>query len=347
VVRNAPAGTCRLGIEHVSGPPPKAGEWLELRWFNDRGTDSLLGCLYGGVIPPGRMGAELRNSRGARVLEWVRVMAASRDVLVIRQPLRIDARPQWRPTLVRAPFVQEVGIEGLTIEFPRTEYPGHLRERGYNGIYMAGVVNGWVRDVRTVNADSGIFVNRCRYVTVSDVTISGRKMHHCLSMSWSADCLCTRWRIEAPHVHGTTISWCAHGNVYSDGWARSLAMDAHRAASFQNLHTNIVIEHGSGGRPEPFRSGGGAGRGPHAAKQNVYWNIEYRFATASRRPLHITGHKEWPHGIFVGWWGNRPLRFEAVEGLRQQVVQLNRHPVIEDLHRFQRGRRPKRAAGSS
>ena len=109
-----------------------------------------------------------------------------------------------------------------------------------------------------------------------------------------------------------------------------------RAASFMNLHTAIVIDHGDRVW-NPFRSGGSRPRGPHAAKSNVYWNIENRFSGAGS--ARIGGHGEWPLGVFCGWHGNRPLRFDPVPGMKQQVLELNKKPAIEDLHRHQRSAR--------
>ena len=107
------------------------------------------------------------------------------------------------------------------------------------------MINGWVRDIHFVNSDSGIFVNSGRYVTVSDILIQGKKLHHAISASWSADCLFTRWRIEAEHVHGTTISWAAHGNVFSHGYGKSL----HSPPYISN-----VVPSFPGEWPDAFRS---------------------------------------------------------------------------------------------
>ncbi len=325
------AGSSRLGTEGTL--PVREGEWLLLSWFNDTGKDTLLDHLYGGVIPKKKMGTELQESTSARVREWIQVRSVEEGGIRIGQPLRIDIRPEWNVTLSRAPFLEECGLEGVTFEFPESPWLGHLKQRGYNGISLGNVINGWVRDIHLVNSDSGIFVNSGRYVTVSDILIQGKKMHHALSASWSADCLFTRWRIEADHVHGTTISWSAHGNVFSHGYGKSLAMDSHRAASFQNLHTAIVIEQGEKYR-NPFSSGGKYSRGPHAAKQNVYWNIELRFPQGDS-PVKIGPVKDWPFGFFVGWHGNRTIEMKPMKTLRQVVRELNRTPAIRDLHQVQ------------
>ena len=326
------AGSSLLNVEGTL--PVQKGEWLLLSWFNDKGKDTLLDHLYGGVIPQKKMGKELQDSTSARVREWIQVISVEEGSIQIAQPLRIDIRPEWKVTMSRAPHLKEVGIEGVTFEFPPSPWLGHLKQRGYNGISLGNVINGWVRDIHLINSDSGIFVNSGRYVTVSDILIQGKKLHHAISASWSADCLFTRWRIEADHVHGTTISWAAHGNVFSHGYGKSLAMDSHRAASFQNLHTAIVIEQGKKYR-NPFASGGKYSRGPHAAKQNVYWNIELRFPEGGD-PVKVGPVKEWPLGIFVGWHANRPLEMKPASGLRQMIRELNRVPEIRDLHKAQK-----------
>lgn len=335
ITRTASAGATSLPVEfRPEVDRPKAGEWIEILWYNDTRKDTLLDHLFGGVIPRARMGKELQEARGARVKEWARIEAIEEGAIRIAQPLRIDARPEWGCDLVRRPHVEEVGVEGLTFEFPKTAYPGHLKEKGYNAIEIQSAIDCWVRDIRTIHADSGVFVNSSKHVTVEGVVLQGKGMHHPLSISWSSDCLVTRWRIEAPHVHGTTLSWAAHGNVFSEGYGRSLAMDCHRAAPFDNLHTAIVIEHEKG-KPRPFRSGGSGPRGPHSGRRNVYWNIEIRFPEGVEGPVAIGGHDEWPLGVFVGWRGSRPLQFRPVERLRQRVLDLNREPKPANLHEQQ------------
>lgn len=313
---------------------PKPGEWLELQWFNDTGKDTLLDHLYGGVIPRKRMGKELQASTRARVVEWVQVTKAAGADLTLALPPTLPLRAAWKPRLVRRGTIREVGIEGLSFAFKKARYPGHLKEKGYNAISLRDGIDCWIRDVRTLNADSGIFVNRSRRVTVSDVVIRGRRMHHCLSASWSSHCLFTRWRIEAPHRHGTTISWSAHRNVFSHGWARRLGMDSHRAASFENLHSQITIDW-AGEVGNPFRSGGSWPRGPHSARKNVYWNMVYE-APPGTKPVRVFGHWEWPRGIFAGWRGNRRLSFPPLRKLKQRVLFLNQAPPVPDLHAHQR-----------
>ena len=355
-----PAGNetvvARIGIDVEEGsrrlpltPEPLAapiepGQWLQLQWFNDPGHDTLLSWLHGDVIPRDRLGSELRASEDVRVRSWVRVVAVDADGIEIDPPLALPIRSAWSVRLVRRPHLREVGVRGLCIEFPRTEHPGHLKELGYNAIAGIALIDGWIKDVRIVNADSGIILGGCHRVSIQGVQVTGRTMHHVVSLSWSSDCLVTDWVFEAPQVHGTTISWSSHGNVFSRGRGRELAMDAHRAASFRNLHTDIEIVQGPKPK-QPLRSGGKYGRGPHAARENVYWNIRQVFEIPSEEPFTVTGLQEWPMATFAGWSGEgRPVVMNASEDLEHNVMWPGRVPLAPDLHRRQVDRR-RAAAG--
>jgi len=320
---------------------PEAGVWYELTQKNDS-KDTLLDWLYGGTVPREKMGDELRRRLGHNLRAWVEVIGVDGDRVTLRDPLPFPVRPEWTARFARRTAVREVGVEGLAIVFPKTPYPGHLKERGYNALQFSDAIDCWVRDVRITHADSGVFVARSRRVTVSDVTLEGRTMHHALAASWASDCLFTRWRIDAPHRHGTTISWSAHGNVFSKGVGRELALDAHRATPFRNLHTEIEILHGQQSL-QPLRSGGGAERGPHAARENVYWNVVHRFPVDGKgegddEPFVVQGLDEWPLAIFAGWRGDRRIELPISAELHQSVLFDNAEPDVSDLHLAQRAR---------
>ena len=316
------------------------------------------------------MGKELRESSAARVRTWVQVVswmpggprerqeelkdeepglpprdplargdepalsgltpAGPHGTLTIEAPLRLDLRPEWSPTLTRRPSIREVGIEGLSFRFPETAYPGHLKERGYNGIQLSRAIDCWVRDVATTNADSGLFLSHSKRVTASGLHLAGRYMHHPISLSWSTDCLVEDWVIDARHRHGTTLSWSAHGNVLRRGEGLELALDCHRAAPFENLHEDLVVRFP--GKPtQPLRSGGSSPRGPHAGRGNVYRNVELRFEEPGHR-LVVRGQDEWPGALFDGWRAvGGELAFEPAPGIGQRVEGLGGGQQADDL----------------
>ncbi len=60
----------------------------------------------------------------------VRVVRVDAERITLDRPLRIDARPEWQAVLHHyRPIVEEVGIENLTLEFPRVPKKKHLRGR--------------------------------------------------------------------------------------------------------------------------------------------------------------------------------------------------------------------------
>lgn len=344
IEKAAKAGIRTFSVKALTKERPKKGEWLELQWHNDKGQDTFLNHVYGGFIPKKRMGEELQKATGPRVREWIQVSEVSGDQWTFTRPLLLDVRPEWRPTLVRCSSIQEVGVEGLSIEFPKTKYPGHLKESGYNGLAMSLAINCWIDDFKVIQGDSGVFMNSCAYVTATNLTMTGRTMHHPISLSWTSHCLVRHWRIQAPHRHGTTLSWGAHGNVLSDGWGKNLAMDCHRALPFLNLHTQIVSEQNGESRVNPLRSGGSAPRGPHSGKGNIYWNLELKFQKNAPKTVRVSGHSQWPGGVFYSWRGNRKLDFRAVKGQGQRFPLLNKTPEIPNLYDAQvlKARRQKK-----
>jgi hypothetical protein len=69
---------------------------------------------------------------------------------------------QWSPRL------NNIGIEGLSFEFSDAgRYPGHFNELGYNALSLRSTANSWIRDIQTLNADFGIELDGCYFITVS------------------------------------------------------------------------------------------------------------------------------------------------------------------------------------
>jgi hypothetical protein len=328
------AGSVVLPIKVADGrSPPCPGEWLQLAWYNDTGADTLIDHLHGSISYPEAMTRELRERTDARVTEWVHVESFADGQMRVSTPLGLELRPEWAPMLTRLPHVRESGIEGLAFLFPKTKRQPHLKEKGYNAITLSRAIDCWVRDVVVDNGDSGIIIENSRQVTVDGAVLSGKGMHHPLLLSRSTDCLVTNWRIDAPHRHGTTLTWGAHRNVYSHGWGRDLAMDCHRANSFENLHTQIEIEV-TGDLRQPLHSGGSYGRGPHSGRRNIYWNIAFQFLDPED-PIEITGLAEWPRGVFVGWHGNHAIRLRSEDRYAQTIADRNKRPAIVNLHEHQ------------
>lgn len=214
-------------------------------------------------------------------LNWpVQVSAVEDNVLQLKQPLRVDARLEWTPTIYSAPYLQEVGIEDLHIEFVETTYAGHLDEPGYNGIYFAvGVVNSWVQNVKLTHADTAIGLDdRSKWITVRDIVLEGRYGHHGIDVSHSADCLFEDIQVNAEYRHTFSIEHRATGNVLSRAKSDlEFTIDHHRDGAFENLFTELEA-------PVSHYHGGNFCAGWPAGARETFWN------NTAPMPIPYWGH---------------------------------------------------------
>ncbi len=205
------------------------------------------------------------------------------------RPLRTDVRLNWQPTLYSATSsVEEVGIEGLSFEYPETPYGGHFTELGYNAIATSGTRNCWIRNIRVHNSDSGFFISSVN-TTISKILFQSDRRpeasrtatgHHGVTLG-GQDNLLTQFDFRTRFMHDITVTNGSSGNVAAVGRGIDICFDHHRYAPRANLFTAIDL--GTGSRM--FQSGGGAKLGRHSAAWETFWGLE------SEKP------QKWP----VGW----------------------------------------------
>jgi len=248
-------------------------------YLRDDKKKSLLSHLYSG--DPGDTGKIRAASH--KVSLPCRVVSAARERLTIDRFLPLDVQLAWAPQVRQfAPMVTECGIEDVCFLFPKRQYKGHFTELGYNAIAFSGVVNCWARNIRIVNADSGIFVHG-RFCTVRNVSLEidgaqtgrgGVFGHHGVTLGGS-DNLLTRFDIRMRFIHDITVSrsW---GNVASNGRGVDLCFDHHKRAPFANLFTNLDI--GAGTRM--WRCGGGRSLGRNCGAFGTFWGIRAKKSQA-------------------------------------------------------------------
>jgi len=92
---------------------------------------------------------------------------------------------------------QQVGIEGLTIEFPLTPCRGVGSEAGFNAVYFWSTAHCWVKNVAIINADLGVAMDGTYFCTVSH--------HHLLAIMTCGTC----HTAAAPAVHDAGPCCCA------------------------------------------------------------------------------------------------------------------------------------------
>lgn len=261
-------GTRELTVENASRL--KVGQTVEV-FQTDTADNTLAKHLY--MDDAGDISQLKGKTRTSLV---TRITAIEGNQVKIQRWLRCDLRPEWKPVL-RAfePTVHDSGVEDLTMEFPVTPYEGHFTERGFNPLAFNGVAHCWGRRLKFINPDSGPMVSGA-FNTVSDVVsesvrppdTGGQQGHHGIYMSGMGDHLFTRFDLRMRFVHDISVSQCA-GVVVSEGRGEDLCFDHHKRAPYEILFTDIDIGKGT----RPWKSGGGAGLGKHAAARVTFWNV--------------------------------------------------------------------------
>jgi hypothetical protein len=266
VVANASRGDTTLALSDTAGI--RVGQWVRLQQTDVNGD--LIDRLHADLMQSGA------DNIGDRWEFHTRVTAVSSGGIEIERALPVDVDTAWSPTVYQfAPSLSEVGVEHLTLRFPLTPYPGHFNEQGYNAIHFHRVVNSWVREVTIANADYGVNVTNCFFVTVAGVRLetSGSRGaivgHHGLNNGHGGDNLFVGFDIRATFQHDLTNEWYATGVVFTKGRGVDLRMDHHRAAPYATLWAELD----TGAGTQAFSSGGRADRGPHTAAYDTLWNV--------------------------------------------------------------------------
>jgi hypothetical protein len=264
VIARAARGTPSLQVSSTAAIT--VGQWVHVEETDVSGT--LTRRLHADLVEGGR-----GNIGDKQVDHYTRVKAVGAGAIELERPLTVDVEARWSPrVLAFSPRTAEVGVQHLTIRFPESAYGGHFKEAGYNAIELAGVFNSWIRDVRIVNADYGVNLNRSHFITVQDVVIDaahGRSGHHALNNSHGGDNLFIGFDLRTAFVHDLTNEWYGTGVVFTRGKGLDLSLDHHRAAPYLTLWTEIDVGRGT----RVWKSGGAGNRGPHTAAYDTVWNV--------------------------------------------------------------------------
>lgn len=321
IVERASRGDRSVVVAGTVGIEP--GQMVRLVQFENDGSLSL--HLHDGHPLNGRC---LVDRPGQEIVDWaLEVERVEGRRLHFGRPLRLDVRPEWGAEIRSfTPTLQEVGVERLTIEFPPTEYNGHHKEPGYNGILFKNVYNGWVRDVAVVNFDAGIHFWYSRYTTGDGILLTGRAGHYGLNLGGCQDCLMTRFVLENSSVHDLSTSNLGNGSVFSRGRGPLINFDHHRGAAYENLFSDIDI--GRAWRNRRVWRCSGTRTGHYTAARETFWNLTPK---VKRRWL-----PRWPAINVIGHIrGDETAQADEVDGWIEPVKSLG----PRDLHAAQLARR--------
>lgn len=321
----------------------EVGDRLRIEWYNTEGRrGSLLEHLY--MSKAVKIGSRhWENPERALIFQDVTITALDGTTVTIKEPLLHDLQPDWHTALTETELLAEVGIEGLRIEFPETLYRRHHLEAGYNAIYLTSVTHSWVRDVRIVNADSGILSDDASQVTIEDVRVSGRPMHYGIHLGRVSGMLAKHLEIGARAEHPLSFNTYAKASVFTGvDILLDARLDQHRGSNHQNLFDDIRIVAASD-QAQIFKHGGASYWRPTHGAFNTLWNIQMEFTSEvpDGETIELKGEDEGPHARIVGFSANRPMTFEY--GPDAYVEGVNRSGIsVPSLYEYQLRRRLKR-----
>lgn len=284
LLRPADRGDRDVFCDAADAASLKAGQWVFLRWKNTY-DHSLLNEIAGVSdfpwVPVPEFRVNGKNLLSLKAWRWpVQIEKVEGGRVRLKQPLRLPVRPEWETAFQEmGSFVEDVGVEDLTLEMKRHPFEQHNSPAGYSGysgIYFNKVINGWVRNVRFLNTDNAFIGSAIKSVTVRDIEIDGaprpdaggNKPHHgTVLRAGSHDNLISNFVIRTPVVHGINVEGLSSGNVWRLGLMEHGTFDSHRRMPFDMIRTSIRV-HNDG---EP---GGAKEAGPANGVRVVHWNVQ-------------------------------------------------------------------------
>ena len=325
------------------------GDVLQIHWHNRAGPDGpLIRELYGDTEEEiGSRHWELPDRPLVRQATQVERIDGNR--VTISDPLLHPINDALPAYFASWDHLSNVGIQDLALTFPENPFFGHHNEAGYNGIYFAGVHDGWIRNVTVTNSDSGILTDDLANVTIANVLTKGDHMaHYSVHIGNVHNVLVDGLTVENPTIHALSFNTQATKSVYKDAvvWSRP-SLDQHAGANHQNLYDNVTVHltpdrKAKDGSPlfDLYKAGGAGYWKPGHARYNTTWNLNVLIdgGVAPDQPVTIFAGSEGPDARIIGMHGNRPLRLDHTPD--PHVEWLNR-PVANapSLYEYQRQKR--------
>lgn len=324
----------------------KAGDALQIQWFNRDGEDgALLREIYGDTdLAIGSHHWTFPDRPLVR--QTTRIVAIQGDRVEIGDPLLHNISQSAPAQFSEWQHLEQVGLEDFSITFPESPYFGHHLERGYNGIYVTSVIDGWVRDVRFRNADSGILTYNSANLTIENIRSEGdRPAHYAVHLGNVHNVLVSDLVVENPAVHSLTFNTQSTKSVYRNATVLNASvLDQHAGANHQNLFDNVTLHINAERRNgRPFYNvwdGSGAGYWqPGHGRFNTTWNLNVIVESGASREetVKLDGLAEGPEAFIMGVQGNR--NFEVDYRPAPKVLSVNEAPPVRSLYDWQLAQR--------
>lgn len=328
----------------------KVGDVVQIRWFNREGRDGpLLDALYGPQRQRLNVGAHhWQFPERPLIYQTTQITALDGNRVTIADPLLHDIDRRLRADVASWEHLSEVGIEDIALVFPEGGSFGHHQEEGYNGVFFTGVFNGWIRNLRVKDGDSGVLTGNSANLTLSDIVIEGKRpAHYAVHIGNVHNVLVRDLTVFNPVIHTFSINTQATRNVFlrATAWQEPV-IDQHAGANHQNLFDNLTVHVRA--RPDkqgkpwyPIWNGSGAGYWePGHGRYNTTWNLRVvvEGGAAPGESVRLAGEDEGPDARLVGISGNREFSVDYRPGA--YLAGLNQRPWrVASLYEYQLAQR--------
>lgn len=306
------AGTQTITIDGTQNL--KVGDVIELQWLNRQGEGGpLLKEMYGDTEV--KIGSHHWTfAERPLVRQKTKILAVEGSIVKISDPLLHTISADIPAQFAKWDHMTNVGIEDIRITFPDSPSFGHHMERGYNGIYITSVFDGWIRDVNFHNADTGVLSYNSANLTISDIETTGnRRAHYSVHAGNVHNVLVKNLRVNAPTIHSLSLNTQSTKCVFQNAVVTKIpVLDQHAGANHQNLFDNITMyvdaRRDEDGAYFPIWDGSGAGYWqPGHGRYSTTWNLKVNVRSGADRDEKVTlrGLAEGPDARLVGISGNR------------------------------------------
>lgn len=295
----------------------KVGDVLRVEWFATEGKDSaILKSLYGDTDLP--IGSHHWTSPDrAVVAQSTRITAIKGRRVTLGDPLLHDVRTDQPVVLSEWKHLTNVGIQNLRLQFPESPSFGHHLEQGYNGIYMTGVFDGWIRNLTIDRSDSGILTDNAANLTIADIVTSGdRRAHYSVHVGAAHNVLVKDLTVENPVIHPLSVNTRSTRAVFLRAQVkRDAVIDQHSGSNHQNLFDQITMWVAPARKKDEWQYrlwvGGGASYWkPGHGLFNTVWNARLVMpdSVPADANVVITSGLEGPGERIVGLHANRAIQ---------------------------------------
>lgn len=305
----------------------QVGDVLRVEWFAGQGKDSaILTSLYGDTDLP--IGSHHWTSPDrAVVVQSTRITAIRGKRVTLGDPLLHDIRADQPAVFSEWPHLTQVGIQNLRLQFPESPSFGHHLEQGYNGIYMTGVFDGWIKGLTIDKSDSGILTDNAASLTIEDIVTSGeRRAHYSVHVGAAHNVLVRDLVVENPVIHPLSVNTRSTRAVFLRSQVkRDAVIDQHSGSNHQNLFDQISmwidpVQKKGEWQYRLWVGGGASYWKPGHGLYNTVWNARLVMpdSVSADAIVAITSGLEGPGERVVGLHANRSIQ-----------VRYNPPPYIE------------------